>query len=158
MRNVISYDNYETAFERQMYITETIRTVFEEDLERQNIQLKDYTVHRLREIADRKRCDIEIYNAEGMLLNTSFASAVNCNISNPLELEEQQKIERNLRSVLTEKFSTQGENYLRSAFGLRQNGQLAGFIIIRSFISEIGTSQDIPIILSKLLNVYVFVD
>ncbi|MFK7774297.1 MAG: PAS domain-containing sensor histidine kinase [Saprospiraceae bacterium] len=154
----LQQNNSAISNERQIYISETLRDEILEEKKQYNWTLEDFSVDILSELAERKKCDIDIYNPNGKLINSSFASAKNSPSPTAISNKNLNQIQSNLSLILVEKQTLQKNKtpYLRTYFGIFQNDVLEGIISVNSFESEIGTSQYIPIVMDKLLNVYVF--
>jgi signal transduction histidine kinase len=149
-------NNQKSAYERQLYIAETLRKEILEESEQFGWGLQDFSVLVLADLADRKLGDIDIYDASGELLTSSFASAVNSTAPKTLKPEWLQTISGNPRAILVNPGQQGTESFLRTCFGIFHEGQLEGVVVFNSYVSEIGSAQDIPVVMSKLLNVYVF--
>ncbi len=151
----LNQNNHELAYERHFYIAETVRKAISEDRRLFNWSLEEYPTRLLAELANRKECEIDIYNANGQLINSSIASGKNSPAPKRIDENSLKTIEKNTSLTLINPFEKNKEMYLRSLAGVFHQKQLEGFVAVNIFESEIGTAQDIPIIMSKLLNVYV---
>ena len=148
-------NNQELAYDRQFYIAETVRKAILEDKKLFNWDLNDFPVSSLSELADRKQCEIDVYNAKGELIVSSIATAENSPALKLIEKDVQEKLHQTHSAIFVKPFKKDDENCLRSIFSITKNKELEGFLAINTFETEIGTAQDIPIIMGKLLNVYV---
>ncbi len=148
-------NNLNITYERQLYIAEIVRKVIIEDKELYNWSLADFPVDLLAELATRKHCDIDLYNKAGELLVSSVAIAKNSPAVKMINSGVMDNIRNNSYAIIINKYKRKNETYLRSVFSIFQNNELQGFAAINAYESEIGTAQDIPIIISKLLIVYV---
>ncbi|MEM6964444.1 MAG: HAMP domain-containing sensor histidine kinase, partial [Bacteroidota bacterium] len=148
-------NNFEHSYERQLYIGNTLRSVLNEEV--QKVPLEKISSSRLREIADRKLCDIEVYDLEGKLVSSSIASRTNTPSPTSIPRDILSVLQKNSKAIQVERLSKNGEGYLRSYFSIAHAvGHPIGFVTMNLFESKVGTSHDIPIILGKLLTVYVF--
>lgn len=153
----LTQNNAEISNERQLFISETLRNEISQQERLLGWQLKDFSVDFLAELADRKNCDIDFYTSDGKLLVSSFASAKNHPNSDVVKQKIIQQIEQNKSLILVKRqFSADDAPFLRTYFGIFDNDNLEGIASICSYESEIGTSPYIPIVMVKLLNVYVF--
>jgi signal transduction histidine kinase len=152
----LQQNNQKILLEREIYIAETLRKVIVSDMKLFNKKLSDFSVANLAKLAERKRSDIDVYNAEGELLVSSIACAANSPAFPTLSSEVMEKIRKNPTTVLVTKFRNKHRYCLKTIFSIVSNKKLEGFACLNSIEAEAGTAQDIPIIMSKLLNVYVF--
>ena len=150
----LNQNNQVTSYERQLYIAETLREEILEETAQYGWNLKDFTVDFWADLADRKKCDIDVYNPTGKLIVSSLCSAINSPAPSLMNLTMSKQITKNPASILVQKFNINQESGLRTYFGVVQDKHLQGFVAMNAFESEVGTAQDIPIIMSKLLNVY----
>jgi signal transduction histidine kinase len=151
-------NNTSISHERQLYISETLRDEISEEEDQHGWKLNNFSVSFLAKLAERKKCDIDLYNPDGTLIVSSYATAKNSPSPNIINNEIINQLRRNLSLILVERQYAEEnqEPYLRTYFGIFQNDQLEGIASVSSFESEIGTSPYISIIMNKLLNVYVF--
>ncbi|MEM9919495.1 MAG: ATP-binding protein [Bacteroidota bacterium] len=149
-------NNREITYERQFYIAEAIRKAIVEDKVLFDWELTDFSIDRLSDLADRNKCDIDLYNARGALLLSSIATAGNSPAPTKVDQRVQEDIQKNPTAVIINTIEQNGASCLRSVFSISQDNRIEGFAAINVFASEVGTAQDIPIIMSKILSVYVF--
>ena len=149
-------NNLDVSYERQLYISETLRKEIIEEVEQNAWGLADFKVRLLAELADRQQCDIDFYDTKGQLIVTSHASAKNSLAPDSIKLAIQTQIRKNVATILVHGLKKGKESIFRTYFGVSIGKELQGFVAINSFESATGTAQDIPIIMSKLLDVYVF--
>jgi|GEM_PF-3264419 len=142
--------------ERQIYIAETIQKVISEDFHEFSWNTKRYKDRTLTALADRKQCEIDIYNPRGKLMVSSISTAQNSPAPKQIDKKLRARLQNNSFAIIVKQHKKDDESYLRSVFSIFKNNQLKGFVAISSYESEIGSAQDIPIIMSNLLNVYVF--
>lgn len=154
----LKQNNFAISNERQYYISETLRDEILEEEEQYNWTLEDFSVNFLAELANRKKCDIDLYYPNGKLISSSYAAAKNSPSPKVINEEIIKRIQQNFSLILIEKqYSIENEEpYLRTYFGIFHNDKLEGVASISTFESQIGTSSYIPIVMDKLLNVYVF--
>ena len=127
-----------------------------EDLKLFDYNLTVLPVSILAKLADRVQGEIDVYNSNGELVVSSIATAENSPALKVLKKDIQRRINKNPSTIIVTPFKKEEENCLRSVLSVMKNKELKGFLTINTFELEIGTAQDIPIIMSKLLNVYVF--
>lgn len=149
----LNQNNHQTAKERKLYLAETVQEEIRMELEREGTTLEELSNDFLRKMSDQKNGDIDVYNMEGELIASSFASVAN-SPSPDLSQTVRQNITTNPVSIIIERTHSNDRPYLKSSFGLVRDQQLVGFALFSSFETEIGTAQDIPVIMSNLLNVY----
>lgn len=154
----LDQNNEMFSSKRQIHISETLQEEILQEKERHDWRLEDFEVPFLAALADKNQCDIDLYRRDGSLVVSSFATAQNIPYSVKVKKEIIQQITQNHSLILTENLQAKQnkEPYLRTYFGIIQNDKLEGIASISSFKSEIGTSPYIPIVMMKLLNVYVF--
>ena len=152
----LKQNNEAISHEIEIYIAETLRDEILEEQEQYGWDLKDFDAIFLTELANRKQCDIDLYDKNGKLLLSSVASAQNSLAPNIIEQDLQKEIAKNKAIVIVNKEKKGKEYYFRTYFGVSNGDDFQGFVAINSFESEIGTANDIPVIMSKLLDVYVF--
>ncbi|MFK7934719.1 MAG: hypothetical protein AB8G22_14505, partial [Saprospiraceae bacterium] len=148
-------NNQTIADERQLNNAETVRKAVVEYQRLFDWELADFSVAALAQLANRQLCDIDLYDRTGKLVISSIATATNSPAPKLITPNERAQIQANPFSVVTLYFSKPSGNGLQSVLGIRQNDELLGFIRVSSFERAIGTAQDIPVIMSNLLNVYV---
>ncbi len=151
----LQQNNLELAYERQLHTAQTVRKAVSEDKKTFSWQLTDFSVDWLAQLADQTGCDIDLYDRNGQLLNSSIASAENSPASPTVETDILKQLRKNPAAVVIQPFEKAEAQYLRSTLGIVENHRLKGFLSISTYKAEIGTAQDIPVIMSKLLNVYV---
>lgn len=151
-------NNLSISHERQVYISETLREEILEEQEQYGWNLEDFSIDFLAELAYRNQCDIDFFRPDGTLINNSFATAQNNTDTISINKNILQQIKQNFSLILVERQYAKATNepYLRTYFGIFQEDELEGIASVSSFESEIGTSPYIPIVMVKLLNVYVF--
>ena len=153
----LDQNNATISYDRQVYVSEGIRKEIMEEEEQFGKGLSDFSVLDLAELGDKKSCDIDFYRADGSLIVSSFATAANSPAPSIIDGEIIQQVAQNQSLVLVDKqYANNNESYLRTYFGIFHDGILEGVASISSYTSEIGTSPYIPIVMIKLLNVYVF--
>ncbi len=152
----LQQNNLEITYERQYYIAETVRKVILEEPIIATKILQNHSINTLAELADRKQCEIDIYDVNGRLIISSIATAKNSPAVKLVSPEVQTKVRKNAFAIVINSFEKESETCLRSTFSIIQNKELKGFVAINTFESEIGTAQDIPVIMSRILSVYVF--
>ncbi|MEM1121529.1 MAG: hypothetical protein AAGJ18_13855, partial [Bacteroidota bacterium] len=144
--------------ERQRYISETLRNEIYNFSPLSISQKRPIPNSFLEKFARSKQCDIDIFNDQGMLLNSSFAHRNNMpNLQVPSKPQIEQ-LAQNPSLILVKQGITQNtqEPYLRTLFGLYEDQQLSKIISVSNLSSTIGTAPYIPFVMSKLLSVYVF--
>lgn len=151
-------NNFDISYERQLYTSETLKDEILKELEQRGWQLDDFDKYLLLDLANSKHCDIDFYNPQRQLMLSSFASSQNSPSPNTIDDEILNRIKKNPSLTIVQRQNTvyENESYLRSYFGVFDNIGFQGIVTISSFESDIGTAPYIPIVMVKLLNVYVF--
>lgn len=150
-------NNATISQEWQIYISETLKGEILEEEKQNNWRLENFSVDFLSELEQNKQCDIDIYDTRGDLIVSSFASATNNTVSPPsISKAIIQQIKKNPKAFIINKLPIRNEYYFRTYFGVFGANGFHGVIAINSFESEIGTAHYIPIVMIKLLSVYVF--
>lgn len=154
----LNQNNSAISYENQLYLSETIRKEIIQEATVRNWKLDQFDVPILAKLAKRQQCDLDLYAPNGQLLVSSFATAENSPAPKTLPQEVLTRLRENISLISVERqyAHTSEEPYLRTYFGIFRGNSLAGIGSISSFESDIGTSPYIPIVMEKLLNVYVF--
>ncbi len=147
-------NNAQVAFERQLNLARSVRTDLIDLLESRGEGLADLTPPQLRRLFERNLVDVDVYSVEGQLLGSSIASAANSPAVRTLAPQLLQTYESDPWAVHLAPDVRGGRHYLRTLFGLTARGKLSGIVALNTPRANSGTAQDIPIIMGKLLSVY----
>lgn len=144
--------------ERQRYISETLNSEIKTFLQANNQQKTTIPTSFLRNLAYSKQCDIDVFDREGKLINSSFATVLNMPNLPVLQIKQIEQLAKNPSLILVEQLKTTSsqEPYLRTFFGIYDNDKLSKIFSVSNLSSTIGTAPYIPFVMSKLLSVYVF--
>ncbi len=149
-------NNSAVANEQQMYLAETLKEELMSENIPENLSVESFARETLARFADRYRCDLDFYNAEGNLVAGSFASAAGSPAPAAVPDYILQKITNNPDAVFVTRLQNDAEFYYRTYFGVMQSEKLTGIAAAAAFESEIGTTPYISTTMVKLLSVYVF--
>lgn len=151
-------NNIAISNESKIYIAETLRDEILEEQKQYDWDLTDFSIKQVSDLSEREQCDIDFYNADGQLIVSSYASAQNSLSPKLIDRAIINAVKENSSLIKIERIYDEEnkEDYLRTYFGIFRNNTFQGLIAISSFESEIGTVAYIPIVMVKLLNVYVF--
>ncbi|MFK7809116.1 MAG: PAS domain-containing sensor histidine kinase [Saprospiraceae bacterium] len=153
----LSQNNSSISRERKISASQNLSEELTQG-QQHNWELSDLTTPFLRKLSSNRKYDIDIFSPEGELITSSYVSSANNTFTEAPDAEVTKKINANHSLILVEELKTkdQEETYLRTYFGLFKKGELQGIASISSFTSNVGTAPYIPIVMVKLLNVYVF--
>ena len=152
-------NNATSTYERQLSLARSVRTDLHTLLERdalpQGQNPKHLTPPALRTLFERRLVDIDVYGASGSLLSTSFASRINALAPAQLSSDVQDAFATNPFSILVRYGREGNRDFVRTYFGVTEGTRLVHVVGLNTPLKEAGTAQDIPVIMGKLLVVYV---
>ena len=153
-------NNAASTYERQLSLARSVRN----DL-RGVIRLASSTERelapeaispaQLRTLFERRLVDIDVYTETGALLTTSFASRANTPASQQLDRTLARTFVDNPWAIVVREVRAGRRTFVRTYFGLSDGGALQRVVALNTPRLEAGTAQDIPVIMGKLLVVYV---
>ncbi len=147
----LAQNNADSIYERQLGLARSVRSDLKDLLKSTN----ELAPAQLRSLFERRVVDVDVYSELGGLLSTSFASRKNA-LAPPLLSEEvQAAFAKNPWAIIVRREQKGDAEYLRTYFGLPSGKTLNRVVALNTPVQEAGTAQDIPVIMGKLLVVYV---
>lgn len=152
----LNQNNNSIIHDRQLSLSETIRKEFTLTQGDETWRPNNISSKYLAKLSERNSVDVDVYDKNGALTASSFSSLTNSQAPKKISDESIHKINDNHALVLVDKTLVNNEPYLRTHFGVFENQILKGYVSFSAHKSEIGMAPYIPIVMVKLLNVYVF--
>lgn len=150
----LAENNAKSTQERQLAIAKEIRTNLQQ-IEIASEHGGSIEPSDLRACFKEEVTDIEVYSANGNLLVSSLATLENAKAPKEIPQEILKLLLENPQAVKIEPFSASSDLRFRIYLAVKvSSGEMLALAINTSSLVT-GTSQDIPVIMSKMLNVYV---
>ncbi len=147
-------NNDRVAFERQLNLARSVRSDLLDLLESSGERLGDLSPAQLRRLFERNLVDIDVYDHTGDLLSSSIATRGHSPAPRNVEPALLALYGSDPWAVHLSPMALGDRGYLRTYFGLTSGGRLSGIVALNTPTAHSGTAQDIPIIMGKLLSVY----